>query len=270
LFEVAGGLSRSAAARRLTPGGEGNPALDRLAELAARLLGAASAQVSLISDVQHVAAGIGDAKGSVGFEGPAEDSLCTVTVAGAGPLVVEDARGDDRVAGLPPVSSGRVGSYLGVPLFSDDGQVIGALCVYDAHPRAWSESDTVLLEQLAAPVVAELQLAALTAEYDASRLVWQLAIDAAGVGAFDWDLVSGDLRWDDRLLELFGMDRDTFTGSIEAFNAAVHPDDLPRVTQALQSAIETCGNFDAEYRIVQPDRELRWIAARGQALCDAS
>ena len=270
IFEGAGGLSRASAARRLTPGEDGNPALNRLAELAARLLDAGSAQVSLISDVQHVAAGVGQAAASVGLEGPAEESLCTVTVAGAGPLLVADAVNDDRVSTLPPVRSGAVGAYLGVPLLAEDGHAIGALCVFDPEPRRWSDSDVLLLEQLAAPVVAELQLAAITADYDASRLVWQLAIDAAGVGAFDWDLVSGDLRWDDRLLELFGFDRETFTGSIEAFNAAVHPDDLPRVTQALQTAIESCGRYAAEYRIVHPGGQVRWIAARGQSLCDES
>ena len=268
LFQSDEAPSRSSAARRLTPGEEGNPALDRLAELAARLLGTGSAQVSLISDVQHVAAGVGQAASSVGAEGPAEDSLCTVTVAGGRTLVVADAVNDDRVAALPPVRSGGVGAYLGVPLIAEDGHAIGALCVFDPEPRQWADSDVLLLEQLAAPVVAELQLAAITADYDASRLVWQLAIDAAGVGAFDWDLVSGDLRWDDRLLELFGLDRATFDGTIEAFNDAVHPDDLPRVTQAIQSAIDSCGRYVAEYRIVHPGGEVRWIAARGQTLCD--
>ena len=260
--------ARTSAARRLAPGEDGNPALNRLAELAARLLGASSAQVSLLSDVQLVAAGAGPAAASVGLEGPVEDSLCTVTVESGAPLVVADAPTDARVRDLPPVQTGKVGSYLGVPLVADDGHAIGALCVFDEDERSWSESDVALLEQLAAPVVAELELAALSAEYDASRLVWQLAVDAAGVGAFDWDLVSGELRWDDRLLELFGVDHDTFRGSIEAFNEAVHPDDLPRVTQALQSAIDTCGEYAAEYRIVHPDGRLRWIAARGQALSD--
>ncbi len=164
--------------------------------------------------------------------------------------------------------SGAVGAYLGVPLTADDGNTIGALCVFDPEPRSWAESDAALLQQLAAPVVAELELAALSADYDASRLVWQLAVDAAGVGAFDWDLVSGELRWDDRLLELFGFERESFAGTIEAFNEAVHPDDLPRVTLALQGAIESCGEYQAEYRIVHPGGQVRWIAARGQALCD--
>ncbi len=100
------------------------------------------------------------------------------------------------------------------------------------------------------------------------RVVWQLAVDAAGVGAFVWDLVSDRLRWDERLLELFGLDEETFGGNIESFNQCVHPDDLPRVSDALQTAIATCGDYVAEYRVVLPDGSLRWIEARGRALAE--
>jgi PAS domain S-box-containing protein len=110
--------------------------------------------------------------------------------------------------------------------------------------------------------------AALDAESD--RVAWRLAIDAAGVGAFVWDLVTGRLRWDGRLLELFGLDEESFGGTIESFNEMVHPDDLSRVSAALERAIESCGEYDAEYRVVLPTGELRWIQAHGRALADES
>jgi PAS domain S-box-containing protein len=241
------------------------PGLDRLADVAARLLGAGSAQVSLISDVQTVVAGVGAAADSVGGESPTEDSLCTVTVRAGVPLRVDEAPTDERVASLPPVTSGAVGAYLGVPLRSA-GHVIGALCVFDPAPRSWSDDDVARLALLAEPVVAELEFAALGADYEDDKLVWRLAVDAGGVGAFDWDLVTGELRWDERLLELFGLDRHSFGGTIEAFNAAVHPDDRDRVAHALQTAIATCGDYVAEYRVVLPGGDVRWIGARGRAL----
>jgi PAS domain S-box-containing protein len=190
-----------------------------------------------------------------------------VTLRSGGPLVVPDAAADDRVSRLPPVTSGNVGSYLGVPLVTDDGQAVGALCVFDTESRTWSESDVAVLEQLAGPVAAELSLAALTEDYAAERVLWQLAFDAAGIGAFDWNLRTGELRWDDQLLELFGFDRTTFGGTIEAFNAVVQPDDLGRVTQALEAAVAACGEYAAEYRILLPDGSTRWITAQGRALC---
>ncbi|MGZ4493105.1 MAG: SpoIIE family protein phosphatase [Nocardioides sp.] len=269
-FEGPSGRRRAEVARRLVPVGEGHPALNRLAELAARLLGSASAQVSLLTDVQTIAAGEGLAPGAVGSQGPLEESLCTVTVAGGTPLVVLDAPTDDRVSALPPVASGAVGAYLGVPLVASTGESIGALCVFDPGPRSWTPADVTLLQRLAEPVVAELELAALNEDYETGRVVWELAVDAAGVGAFDWHLASGELRWDARLLELFGLDRSTFGATIQAFNDTVHPEDLPRVTQVLNEAIAGCGTFTVEYRVVLPGGGVRWIAARGRALCDES
>ncbi|GAB3349384.1 hypothetical protein GCM10027300_12410 [Modestobacter lapidis] len=100
---------------------------------------------------------------------------------------------------------------------------------------------------------------------EAGLLRAQLAIDAAGIGTFDWDLVDGRLTWDEQLIRMFGYDAETFDHHIGAFNDRVHPDDLPRVTEALRSAIDTCGEYDAEYRIVLPGGETRWVYARGRA-----
>ncbi|MGK5112589.1 MULTISPECIES: SpoIIE family protein phosphatase [unclassified Geodermatophilus] len=97
------------------------------------------------------------------------------------------------------------------------------------------------------------------------ELRFQLAIDAAGIGGFDWDLVTGRLVWDDRLRELFGYDTGGFDGTIDAFTARLHPDDRDRTEDALQAAIDTCGAYDAEFRIVLPSGETRWVRGRGRA-----
>ncbi|WP_233488846.1 SpoIIE family protein phosphatase [Blastococcus sp. TF02-9] len=95
-----------------------------------------------------------------------------------------------------------------------------------------------------------------------------LARAAAGIGTFDWDLSTGRLAWDDRLLELFDLTPATFDQTIEGFNARIHPDDVGQVGELLHSAIAECGDYQAEYRVVRADGSLRWIAARGRALCD--
>ncbi|MET0928116.1 MAG: SpoIIE family protein phosphatase [Aeromicrobium sp.] len=256
---------RAQLARRLASLAENQPAMDDLAALAARLLGTTSAHVSLISDVQTVVGGVGDSADVVGLDTPANESVCSVTVGTQAPVMIVDAKVDPRVRFMQAVRSGAVGSYLGVPLVVRD-ETVGALCVYGPGPRDWTDQDLLLLEQLAASAVTELQLAVLSEEYEDERLAWQLAVDAAEVGAFDWNLETGELRWDERLLDLFGLDRDTFGGTIEAFNESVHPDDRTRVTGALTTAIDSCGAYVAEYRIVLPDGSARWVSARGRAL----
>lgn len=259
---------RSAVVRRLVAGSDRSSSLDRLCELAAALLDAGSAQVSLIGVSQVVVGGHGAGSSLLGLETPASESLCTVTVGLNAPLVVPDTTLDERVNTLPPVTSGAVGAYLGVPLVVADGQVVGSLCVYDAAARDWPAHSVSTLERLADAVVADLELGALSSDFEAQQVAWRLATDAAGVGAWEWDLVTGDLRFDERLLELFGLDHDSFGGTIEAFTDLVHVEDRPRVSAALDRAIATRGEYAAEYRIHLPDGRVRWIAARGRGLGD--
>ena len=102
----------------------------------------------------------------------------------------------------------------------------------------------------------------------AQALRLELAVEAAGIGSFDWDLVTGRLDWDDRLLELFGYTREEFGERIEAFAARLHPDDVDATMAALQHAVDTCGAYDAEFRVLLPSGDTRWVRGRGRALCD--
>nr|WP_246803317.1 SpoIIE family protein phosphatase [Cellulomonas hominis] len=250
---------RDRAARRLLSSLR-DPALERLAQLAARLLAAPSAQAALIDDVPTAADPT--VVGGTGPRTALSDTVCAATARRAAPLVVPDA--SQPQAGVSPDE--HVGAYLGVPLLGRDGHVVGALCVYDGEARAWSEDDVLVLSDLAASAVAELELSALSVEYEADRARRQLAVTAGGVGTFDWDLATGRLDWDDQLLRIFGLDRDAFGGTIEAFDAAVHPDDLPRVHAALDRAVAACEEYTAEYRVRRPDGSTRWVQARGLAL----
>jgi PAS domain S-box-containing protein len=180
--------------------------------------------------------------------------------------VLPDAAADPRVGDLLPVTSGAVGSYLGIPLTGANGATIGVLCVFDPEPREWSDFHVATLRELAVSVVTELELSALVREYETDRLRWGMAIDAAKIGTFDWDLLTGRLVWDERLTAMFGYDQTTFDETIEAFSARVHPDDRARVSGLLQNCIERCGEYDAEYRVVRPDGATRWVQARGRAV----
>lgn len=256
------------AAERLVPRTAPSPQLVRLTELAARLLSRGddqvAVQVSLLGTVQTVAAAANGGP-PAGSTCALADSLCTVTAAGGAPLVVADAPRDARVAHLPPVQTGQVGSYLGVPLVDDRDLLVGALCAFAQQPRSWTEQDVRLLEDLAVAVLARLELDALTGEYVASRLRWDVAIAAAGIGSFDWDLDSGRLDWDERMQALFGYEPGQFVPGDTAALDRVHPLDRTAVEAAVAAALHR-GDFQAEFRVQVPGGAERWVAARGQAV----
>lgn len=259
---------RTDAAGRLLAVAGDNPALDRLVELAARLLSAASAQVSLLTSEQTVVAGVGLNDDTAGAMTPLEESLCAATAASTGPLIVTDANRDGRVAHLPPVTSGGVGAYLGAPLVTSGGLVVGALCVFGPEPRAWSAHDVGLLAELASSVMAELELSALSADYETSRLRWDVAIEAAGIGSFEWDLRTDRVEWDERLQAMFGYDSGEFVPHITESLSRIHPEDRPIVEAAIAAAVDSGGDYRAEFRIIPPGGPMRWIAARGRTRAD--
>lgn len=256
---------RVRAVQRLLATGARSEGLDRLTALAARLLNAPSAQVSLLSEQQFIASLAGAQPAEAERIAAREASLCTVTARGQGPLAVSDAVHDSRVSTLPPVTSGAVGAYLGVPLVDGAGLLLGALCVYDSRARDWSPEHIGTLGELASAVVAELELRAVTLEVATSAAQLDLALSAADIGSFDWDLSTDELHWDDRLLTLFGYDRVTFRPHISSFSDRIHPDDAPALEELTQRALGT-GEYSADYRIVLPDGQVRWVEARGKVL----
>lgn len=95
-----------------------------------------------------------------------------------------------------------------------------------------------------------------------------LALRAARMGVWDWDLRTGELTWSDRLKELWAYGPGEFPGTIDGFWARTHPDDRAHVEQALRSAVERRDRYDVELRVVWPDGSVHWIASKGEAIVD--
>ena len=133
-------------------------AIDRLVELAATVSRTRFAQLSVIDDTQYVPASFGIEYGADDQYSPRDDSLCSVTIAYGDTLQVDDAASHPWVRALPPVSSGMVGSYLGVPVTSESGVTVGAICAFEADARSWEPETRDGLEGLAELVAREIDL----------------------------------------------------------------------------------------------------------------
>ena len=243
-------------------------AADRLTALAARLLGTRHAVVSLFADEHSPVHRVQGGNSCPVVPGGPRDSLGALTARLGAPLAVADVAHDSRVGHLAPVLAGELGCYLGVPLRDSEGELRGTLAVFDPTPRTWHEADVLLLEELAASVSAELELAEVSADLAATAARLELAFAAADLGSFDWDLSTDELIWDDRLKAIFGYDATAFVPHIDSFTDRLYPGDRQWVGEALTEAIEAGKDFEAEYRVVRPDGGMRWVSARGRVLRD--
>ncbi len=97
------------------------------------------------------------------------------------------------------------------------------------------------------------------------------ALDAAGVGVWDFYPQTGALVWSDRCKQLFGLPLDAEI-DYGVFLRGVHPDDRGRVDEAVQRALrpEVDERFDVEFRALAPDAAVRWLRSTGKASFEAA
>jgi len=88
-----------------------------------------------------------------------------------------------------------------------------------------------------------------------------LAVKAAGVGIWEFDVTNNQLIWDDQMCSLYGITQDQFAGVYEAWQQGVHPDDRKRGDEEIQSALRGEKAFDTEFRVVWPNGTIRNIRA---------
>lgn len=93
----------------------------------------------------------------------------------------------------------------------------------------------------------------------------RMAVEATGLGTWDFNPMTGRMQWSDRCKEIHGLPPYVEVDYGE-FLLRVHPDDWDRVHHAVQEALEPVGSgvYDVEYRSVAPDGTVRWITSRGR------
>jgi PAS domain S-box-containing protein len=108
------------------------------------------------------------------------------------------------------------------------------------------------------------QLSQKLAQENAEQL--RMALSAAQMGMWDWNMVTGEIKWSPEHEQLFGLAVGTFDGRYETFASYVHPDDCEAVNQAVKQALQTHSIYQHEYRIIWADGSIHWLEGRGNAL----
>lgn len=249
-------------------------ALARLTRIAIRLLDVPAAFVTLADDeVELFLGATGLAAGPERLQtARVEESFCRHVLVAREPLVVEDARTDDRVRESPLIEELGIVAYLGAPLVTTDDHALGAFCVASPTPREWSEGDVEAVRDLAASATSELEL-----RVDLARRR-QLEEELRGREAWVRSILenAGDV-----ITVLDGEGRFVFTapsverilgwepGDLEGERALdhIHPDDRERIAGALEEILTHPGRVRVEeYRFRHADGSWRTMEAAGHAL----
>src|SRR5262249_34043018 len=88
------------------------------------------------------------------------------------------------------------------------------------------------------------------------------------IGVWEWNLRTGAMTWSTALEILHGLEPGSFGGTQEAFLQQVHPEDREMVKRQLTRAFELGLSCHCEYRVLLPDRSVRWVESRGKVFFD--
>jgi signal transduction histidine kinase len=91
-----------------------------------------------------------------------------------------------------------------------------------------------------------------------------LAVESAQLSLWDLDVANDRVWMTEEGRQFFGFEPGEPLRYADLARR-VHPDDTDIRATAIQRALESGGSYEAEYRIILPDRSVRWIAARGRS-----
>ncbi|KQY88269.1 hypothetical protein ASD35_11810 [Pelomonas sp. Root1444] len=97
------------------------------------------------------------------------------------------------------------------------------------------------------------------------------ALEAGAIATWTWDIANNRLYADKNLAQLFNLPHSEADGALlDRYLQSIHPDDVTRITTALERAVAGHGLYEEDYRVVQADGSVRWVTARGRPTPDAS
>lgn len=158
-------------------------------------------------------------------------------------------------------------SYVGAPLADTTGKPIGLIVVMDNKPMENTEQVETILRIFAVRAAAEMErLRAEQALRDSEALLAE-SQRLSHLGSWDLDLATGKAVWSEEVYRLLGYEPYTVEATPKDFLSRIHPEDKTYAMQELERPFQEKGReYQAEFRIVQPDKRVRIVAERGRLI----
>ena len=107
-----------------------------------------------------------------------------------------------------------------------------------------------------------------TAEEEIEHLLdrFNLATYSGGMGVWEWDIVNNNLLWDDKMFEIYGIEKEEFSNDLGSWEKHIYPDDITQNQKEIEQALRGDKEYDCEFRAVFKDGSIHYIKAYGQVV----
>ncbi|MEA5582557.1 PAS domain S-box protein [Nodularia harveyana UHCC-0300] len=96
---------------------------------------------------------------------------------------------------------------------------------------------------------------------------FRLTLEFTEIGIWDWNILTGEVIWNNKHYELFDLDPETTIPGYEVWRNAIHPEDVNIVEKAVLNALQQNINYEpAEYRVIHADGTVHWLSGRGRGI----
>ena len=258
--------ARLAASCDLCADTEPDPRFERIVRMAARLFSAPCASIALIGENRTWV------MAAAGVDRKDPNALLAIALRHDQPVFAGDIRKDERFRDYVAKGVGNVRFYVAAPLIDTGGQIVGAVCVTDSKPHpSPGQAERATLVDLAALVMdeigrdAEVAQAREQSRFDQERA--DLALNAAGLAAYEWNTTNSELVVSDAVRAMIGWDKPGGPVDRPTFRAMVHPDDRERIIVEVGAALAAHGRYTVEFRVIRPDDgRIMWVFSAGALL----
>jgi PAS domain S-box-containing protein len=100
-------------------------------------------------------------------------------------------------------------------------------------------------------------------ESEAGKEMLDQTLRAAKMSYWSWEVASGRVSWSDNLEAIHGLPPGSFGATLSSFLDRIHPEDAPRVKEAIERAAREGADFDLDYRVARPDGVVEWVNGQG-------
>jgi PAS domain S-box-containing protein len=151
----------------------------------------------------------------------------------------------------------------GVPEKQVDGSVVWNSIGLDITKRKTAEFELEQINENLEKLVDERAKKAIRLSKELK--LYRLAAEQAKSGVWRYDIQNNLLKWDDIMYQLYGIDKNEFSGAYDAWASSLHPEDKKYAVTALNNSIQTGEDFDAHYRLLNQNTEkITYIRSKGR------
>ncbi|QDT43342.1 Blue-light-activated protein [Gimesia alba] len=159
----------------------------------------------------------------------------------------------------------RFEAYFSLPMINRMGQVQGHLVLLSDRPIHENLCEIPAIQSYTFRAATELNREQAEKKLQESELRMTLAARGSDIGLWDYNLVTGQVNYDDHWYAMLGYQPGEFLATFDAWKKLVHPEDLPSAMKLLEDYLSgNASSFEAEIRMKHKNGDWKWILTRGK------